>query len=198
MTRSLRDTLEEACAHGEVVRIIYHGGSQPGTVRSISIIAVTELEVRARDLAVGLAKTFKLAKIELAEESTSTPEYNPIHPPGVELIGSIRDVLAAEVEQLQSLGWHVEVAEDAISLHRFFKNGKPRKSPDIELSYNKYTFDAFVDLDGVFKEERRKSHRPYRLDTRNLATAKTFVKMSSAFACFLAEAKALAPADLIN
>lgn len=198
MTRSIRDTLEEACANGEAVRIIYHGGSQPGTVRSISIIAVTELEVRARDLAVGVAKTFRLAKIELAETSTSTPEYDPIHPPGVELTGSIREVLAAEVEQLQSLGWHVEVAEGAISLHRFFKNGKPRKSPDIELSHNEYTFDSFVDSDGIFKEERRKSRRPYRLDTRNLATAKTFTKLSSAVACFLAEAKALAPADLIK
>ena len=193
MTRSIRETLQEACANGEVVRIIYHGGSQPGTVRSISIVSVTEHDVRARDLAVGLAKTFKFAKIELANPSRQSPEYDPTNHPVVELSGSIRQVLAAEVEQLQSLGWHVEVCEDNISLHRFFKNGKPRKTAEIILSYNEYTFDAFVDLDGVFKEERRKSRRPYRLDSRKLATAKSFIKLSSAVACFLGEAKAQAP-----
>lgn len=196
MKRSIRDTLEDACSNGEVVRIIYHGGSQPGTVRAISIISIAEADVRARDLAVGATKTFKLAKIELAEASTGTPEYDPLHPTSAELIGSIRAVLAAEVEQLQSLGWHVEVTDDEISLHRFFKNGKPRKSPDIRLSYNEYTFDAFVDIDGVFKEERRKSQRPYRLDTQNHAIAKSFIKLSSAVASFLAEAKEHAPADL--
>lgn len=198
MSRSIRETLAEACDNGEVVRIIYHGGSQPGTVRSVSIIAVSELEVRARDLAVGSVKTFKLEKMELAEASASTPEYNPAHAPTIELFGSIREVLEAAVEDLQSLGWHVEIAEQSISLHRFFKNGKPRKTPDILLSYNEYTVDVFVDLDGLLKEEARKSSRPYRLDSRNLATAKTFVKMSSAVACFLAEAKKLAPSDLIE
>jgi len=196
MSRSIRDTLTEACENGEVVRVIYHGGSQPGTVRSISIIAINELDVRARDLAVGAVKIFKLAKIELAEATMMIPEYNPVKPPAVDLSGSIGEILAAEVEKLQSLGWHVEVAEDAISLHRFFQNGKPRKRPDIELSYNKYTFDTFFDLDGAMKEDRRKSSRPYRLDSRNLATAKTFVKMSSAVTYFLAEAKALAPSGL--
>ena len=72
MSRSIRDLLTEACVNGEVVRIIYHGGSQPGTVRAISPIEVSKSEVRARDLAVGIAKTFKLAKIELAEASTSS------------------------------------------------------------------------------------------------------------------------------
>lgn len=198
MTLSIRDTLEEARKDGEVVRIIYHGGSQPGTVRSISIIAINELDVRARDLAVGVAKTFKLAKIELAEASTSTPEYDPTKPPAAELTGSIEIALAGEVEHLQSIGWHVEVDEDAISLHRFFKNGKPRKTPDIELIYNEYTFDAFVEAGGNFKEEMRKSCRPYRLSARSLVNARTFAKMSSAVACFLAEAKALAPKDLLN
>jgi hypothetical protein len=189
--------LLEASENGEVVRIIYHGGSQPGTVRSISIIAISELEVRARDLAVGIDKIFKLEKIELAEVSTSTPEYNPVLPPAVELTGSIREVLSAELEQLQSLGWHIEVADDVISLHRFFMNGKPRKTPDMQLTYNEYTIDAFVDIDGVFKEERRKSRRPYRVDSRNIRTAKTFTKISGAVTCFLAEAKVLAPTDLI-
>jgi len=195
MSRSIRDILAEACDNGEVVRIIYHGGSQPGTVRAVSPIAVSELEVRARDLAVGIAKTFKLAKIELAEASTSAQEYSSINPAAVELIGTIREVLADEAGQLQSLGWHVAITEDSISVHRFFKNGKPRKTPDIELSYVEYTIDQFIEPDGTFKEERRKSSRPYRLASRNYAAAKAFKKMSGAVASFLNEAKALAPAN---
>lgn len=193
MSRSIRDTLAEACDNGEVVRIIYHGGSQPGTVREISVIAVSELEVRARDLAVGTAKIFKLAKIKLADASTTTPSYNPTPPPAVELTGTIREVFADEVAQLQSLGWHVEISDYTISVHRFFKNGKPRKTSDIELSYAEYIIDAVIEADGTFKEERRKSSRPYRLTSRNYAAAKAFKKMSGAVAGFLIEAQALAP-----
>jgi hypothetical protein len=196
MSQSIRDTLVEACDNGEVIRIVYHGGSQPGTVRDISIITICGLDVRARDLAVGTTKNFNLAKIELADPSTTAPHYNPNHPPDVEPTGTIREVFDEMAGVLKSLGWHVEISDDAISLCRYFKNGRPRKASDIKLCYSEYVTDAFVDADGIFNEEKRRSTRPYRLTSRIDASAKTFKKISSAVSGFLIQAHAQAPVKL--
>ena len=61
---------------GEIVQIVYHGGSQPGTLWEIMLLAVTEEEVRARDLAVGIEKNFKLADVELVGPDTVAPQYD--------------------------------------------------------------------------------------------------------------------------
>lgn len=195
MNQSIREKLQAACETGEVIRIVYHGGSQPGTLREISPILVSESDVHARDLAVGTTKTFKLSKIELADMTAGTPEYDPIQPAVVELTGTIPEVLTDDVRRLESMGWHILFADNSISVHRCFKNGKPRKTADIELSYTEYTVDAFVDVHGILKEEKRKSIRPYRLASRNFASAKTFKNMSTAVAAFLNEAKLLAPVN---
>ena len=195
MSESVRETLKTAADTGEVIRIIYHGGSQPGTVREISPISVSDHELLARDLATSITKTFKLAKLELTDEGTETPEYNPTAAPAAEETHTIGEALAGKVPGLESMGWHVKLSGDAISVHRFFKNGKPRKMPDIELSYNECTLDVFIELDGTVKEEKRKSSRPYRLSSRNFASARTFGKMSGAVSAFLDETRALAPTN---
>ena len=66
MSDDLRSRLISAATAGEIIRVIYHRGSQPGTVREIAPVGVTDEEVRARDLAAGIDKAFKLAHLELA------------------------------------------------------------------------------------------------------------------------------------
>jgi len=195
MSQSVRDLLAQACHTGEVIRIIYHGGSQPGSVREITAIKVSDSDVQARDLAVGAVRTFKLAKIELARHSTGAPVYDPNKQSVVELSGTIQDLLSGDLPKLESMGWHVRLSDNAIAVHRFFKNGKPRKTPDVELSYHEYTVDMVVDLDGTIREESRKSRRPYRLTSRNFVSAKTFNKTTSAVLAFIQEATTLAPAE---
>ena len=48
MPDSLREILDQAAKNGEVIRIVYHSGSQPGTVREIVPMEVTNTELRAR------------------------------------------------------------------------------------------------------------------------------------------------------
>jgi hypothetical protein len=193
MPQSVRDTLAKSVNTGEVIRIIYYGGSQPGSVREISPIIVSESEVRALDLATGIMKLFKLSKIEFADGSTSNPAFDPAAPPARDLSGTIRQVLSRNVADLELMGWQVRISDDSISVHRFFKNGKPRKAPDIDLSYAEFTVDMFIELDGTMKEERRKSSRPYCLRSPNFASARTFVNMSNAVSAFLDEASTIAP-----
>jgi len=60
----VEELLREAAETGEIVTVIYHGGSQPGTKRRLAPITVTAREIRARDIPTGEVKNFLLSKIE--------------------------------------------------------------------------------------------------------------------------------------
>lgn len=194
MSQPLRGVLAQAVNTGEVIRIVYHGGSQPGTVREIGPIKVSETEVVAEELASGVVKTFKLERIEIPDSSAHVVAYDPALSPPVDT-RCIKDVCDSTRQDLEAMGWHVEASETSIALHSFFKNGKLRKTPDVQLNYDEYIVDLVVDFDSPeLKEERRKSVRPYHVYSRRLTTAKSFGKISAAAASFLDEAKGLAPA----
>ena len=63
---TLRKILEEAIGTGELITIIYHGGSEPGSRRMISPIKVDDKIVRARCLTSNKVKGFSIDKIELS------------------------------------------------------------------------------------------------------------------------------------
>ncbi len=73
----LRARLAEAITAGEAIRIVYHGGSQPGTVREVLPLEVLDRMLRARDVAAGIDKHFLLAKLELASETTTAAVHDP-------------------------------------------------------------------------------------------------------------------------
>ena len=191
MTQSLRDTLERAAATGEVVRIVYHGGSQPGTVREVRPIAVSDVDLVAHCIASGTRKTFNMARIEIPA-SPDVRAYRPDPPTRDDR--PLGTIVQEALPELRALGWHVEVREDAVSLQTisFFKNGKPRKPIDVvQLSCMEFVVDAFVELDGL-QEETRISRRPYSVRSRRLGT-RTFTNKGRALALFWEEARALAP-----
>jgi len=210
---SLRDLLEAAAAAGESVRIIYHGGRQPGAVRAIRPLQVTDTEVRALDVVEGIAKTFVLDRMELPRPSVAAPEYQAPPPAGAEEPDrDLQALLADHVPALQALGWEVDLSPDSISLacvYAYFKNGKPRKRTPISLMYSTASRDIEEDdedgsisititLEGtrIEREARprpRRRGRPYYLTVRDAATTRTFAHGSHAVAAFLGEARRLAP-----
>ena len=84
-----------AAEAGEIVRVVYHRGSQPGTVREIAPIAVSDDEVTARDIAAGIDKTFRLAFLELAGPEMIAAAFDPEGP--VEDTRTIQVVLGSHV-----------------------------------------------------------------------------------------------------
>ena len=82
--RSMRDELRTrliaAATTGEIVTVVYHWGSQPGSVRNVVPIALSDEEVRAHDVAAGADKTFKLAHLELAWQHTTARATTPPRP----------------------------------------------------------------------------------------------------------------------
>ena len=194
MGDDLRARLLAAANAGEIVSIVYHRGSQPGTVRAILPITITHEEVRARDMAAEIDKTFKLAHLELAGLQTTARAYDPAGAPPAEDPQTVRAALSPHVPALQALGWHVELTENRISLHRFFKNGKPRKGYDVTMGFDEFTVDMFDDFDGLgLQRVTRPSKRPYNVSSAALPT-RTFVRLSIALRAFLDEARRLADA----
>jgi hypothetical protein len=193
MSDDLRARLIAAASAGEIVSIVYHGGSQPGTVREIVPIAIINEEIRARDIAAEIDKTFKLAHIELVGPQTSARAYDPSATPPVKDAQTVGTALAPHVPALQALGWHIELTANRISLHRFFKNGKPRKGYDVTMGFDEFTVDLFDDFDGRgLQTVTGPSKRPYNVSSSALPT-RTFVRLSLAMRMFLEEARRLAP-----
>jgi hypothetical protein len=165
---SVKDRISDAIQNGEVLRIVYLGGSQPGTAREIGPITVTNEEVLAEELATGRVKAFKLAKVEVLDEQEQVPSYDSTLPAPLEDSRSIGETLKDVRQELEQLGWYVQLDRDSIGLHRYFKNGKPKKGSDVGLSYEEWAMDLVDDFDGRgLKELRRPSQRPYRVHSRN-------------------------------
>ena len=190
MQDRVQQILADAAAQRKPVRIIYRGGTQPGRVREIVPISVSEREIRAKDVAAGIEKTFILSRIDLAESQTQAKEYDPSAGRQIEDFQTIHEAFISRVNDFQALGWHVELSKDKLALHAFFKNGKPRKTPDVLLTYDEFTTDFIVDIDsGNLIEEKRRSTRPYRLEVRGAPSARSFQKLSNAITEFLANVK---------
>jgi predicted DNA-binding transcriptional regulator YafY len=161
---ALQQLLADAIDTGEIIRIVYRGGSRPGAVRDVIPLALTSDELRAHDVAAGIAKTFLLAKVETTE--------GPVTPAtGAQ---TVQEAIAPKLSELQALGWRVELTTDVATLHASFKNWKPRKSPSVSLSFDEYTVDFFIDIgdegEWVDREERRRSRAPYHVSSTSLRT----------------------------
>ena len=154
-------TLEAAIGTGELLTMSYAGGSQPGATRMISPIKVEGDKVRARCYTSNRIKVFNINKITIIERNssgeTSYKDGQPTPEPS-----TLTEAIEPHVEELTSMGWHLELSEEKVGVYRFFKNGKMRKTPDVYMIYQEYTTDYFdQDLGGELIEHKRKSSRPW-------------------------------------
>lgn len=177
---SIERRLNEAAETGETIAIIYHGGSQPGTKRRLSPIKATPKELRARDLATDEVKTFLISKIEIVQDNHPATEYVPGFVAPSEFT-NLLEALGSKVKELEAIGWYVNLSESSVSVHRYFKNGKPRKGGDA----------------GILKNEEG-TNRPWYVYGPDLVTARTFSHFGKAVELFLEQAFSHAPAKPSN
>jgi hypothetical protein len=204
----IHDMLQEAIDGGEVLKIKYHGGSQPGTVRQISPISISKDKVRARCLNSNAVKTFVIDKIEVCDRNDHNNEtqWDPAKKSEVKY-GSFAAFCGLHRSELESLGWHVNSDANFISLHRRFKNGKPLKGSDVSLDYSDYeeyvsdlavviikaSDGVGVDLDGELREENIREHRrPWLVRARGMES-RTYAKLDRAADSFMERARLLSP-----
>ena len=140
----IEQRLRQAIQAGEMLTIIYNGGSNPGTSRKIAPISLTGSKLSAHCYASNAVKTFAIDRIVLPEEevAASAPTWTPKPARPVEY-STLAELSEQNRETWQTLGWHVELAETMLSLHRYSKRGSGSlKYPDVTLTYEPFAESA--------------------------------------------------------
>ncbi|EOO8726807.1 hypothetical protein I5R18_RS00010 [Escherichia coli] len=70
MNENVRHILLDAIENKKSLTVIYLGGSQPGTLRDISPISISEDKLRARCHSTDAVKFFNIGKIQLPSDSS--------------------------------------------------------------------------------------------------------------------------------
>jgi hypothetical protein len=183
MIQSARDVLVRAAGTGEIVRVVYHGGSQPGSARMIVPIIIDDTRVVAQCLASGMRKTFRIDSLEVLAPEARAEDYRA-DPSEAER--PFPEVFLRSVAELEDLGWHVKITEDTISLHVFLKSGKPRSAPVVRLWRAEFTGVSEVDANGfdtgVFRE--RLSALPYHVSSPRMTRVASMKAQARAVAMF--------------
>jgi hypothetical protein len=128
----IRERLESAADAGEMVSIIYHGGSRAGIARRVLPVRVTEDAVWAIEADGEQRKQFKLAKIELAPEGV---EARNLSDEPAEGPANLEDALTPYLADLEASPWVLVREPSHAALLGRFKNGKLRKRPKLSISY---------------------------------------------------------------
>lgn len=193
----IKTILQEAISTGELLTIIYNGGSQPGSTRMISPIKIIEdNKIRARCYTSNKVKTFIIEKIEITENNSGNTSYiegkKPVEPK------TIREAFKPHVSKLETLGWYVKFEENYIGLYRYFKNGKLRKTSDVSCIYSEFITDYIdVDADEELKYHEEKSARPYYVKSFE-HDGRSYKYLSKAVTLFLEYAKSGANTFFFN
>jgi len=187
--------LQEAIETGEIITIIYKGGSKPGAKRDISPISISNGKVRARCHSSNAVKHFMLEKIDLAVSGETKSEFwEDVEKKEDKTYESLESIYNEFNSSFKDMGWYVFMENNSLSLHRKQKRAnKPLKASSVSLDYNEYTSDFVMGIDGEIREENiRKSTRPYALRANGKNT-KTYGHLSSAVPQFIEWANELAP-----
>lgn len=192
-TKETEKRLGEAIATGEVLNIIYQGGSQPGTIREISPISIKGDRVQVRCFSSRKIKLFNIEKITIidTDKAQQALVWQSSAQP-VSHYDSVAELFEKEKEFFEQLGWHIEGSNDSLSLHSRFKNGKPLKSSDVSLDYEEYTYDILYGDDGEFHEKKRKKVKPWTVRGKNKDT-RTYGNFNAAVNTFKEWAALMAP-----
>lgn len=183
MSEAIEKVLKDAARAGEVVAIIYHGGSQPGTLRQIAPISVSGNIVWARSFPQNVVKSFSVSKIAFPDDADPpSDKYDPDFKPALryktlsEFFAHIRVVFA--MGGMSS--WHVAYEKDPdspnerVGVFAKLKNGNIRKHPTWALHFETNRFD-----DAGIVERKRKWLVIER--NRNMKSFTTLDKAAEAF-----------------
>lgn len=125
----IKAILQTAIGTGELINIVYNGGSEPGKSRMILPIKIEDNKLRARCYVTEAVKVFNIDKITIPNHDMI--DYTGDHKEPDTLQQAVEPIMF----ELKALSWDIELSKDSICLFSFFKNGKRRKTPDVSLSY---------------------------------------------------------------
>tara|TARA_R110002051_G_C8753561_1_gene500543 strand:+ start:403 stop:1014 length:612 start_codon:yes stop_codon:yes gene_type:complete len=194
-----------ACAEEKgKISIIYHGGSQPGSIREILPIRIDGKMLHAKCAITNRFKMFSMEKVELEDNASNISETDPIaqtdhlNPEYHELeqYEDFQDFLEKETNRFESMGWKVEMQDEmteladglycrflSLGLFLTFKSGKKQKHPVIVFHL------LPCEIEGDYWEQKA---RPYSIQGRSI-NSKSFVNLDKAAHYFIQQATEIAP-----
>ncbi|GIU15681.1 hypothetical protein TUM4261_33070 [Shewanella sp. c952] len=162
---SVAKSIRASLRTGEVLTIIYNGGSQPGIVREIVPIQLLhgDEKVRARCMLSGVTKVFIVDKIALMDSDGVITEGHDFVP--VKKYGCMEELYDATVLLLGEKPFHINKSSDAISVHKIWKNGNPHKGSLLSMSFFEFTSGEcfFDELGNMTESEPKLSTRPWSI-----------------------------------
>lgn len=197
----LVDLLERAARTGEIVTLAYSGGSRPGQPRQIVIESCSTTDVRAYEPAAHSQKQYKIPKILWAEDSSGKRIVTECPMPEPQLSLPVFDTLQKYGDYLRNEfregGWHVHEEPNMLGVGTCFKNGKPRKTPSIAVTFFDRTTDFVwdIEVDNVVEAKRELTgrERPWRVDSWRFKQGRSFGSLYSAMELFISEVRGSDP-----
>lgn len=177
----LAERLNEAAIARAPVTILYRDGSRESVHRVLPIAATTRV-LRARDLATDRVRVFLLTHLVIVEEiaDAAAPPPGPATPARPP---SERELMAAQVDELRRLGWHVVVASERLSVHLRHSDGKPIKAAAAYVARNTGK--------GISRVAMR---RPWTVVAPGIPKARAIARLDKAIELFMTHARMHAPA----
>lgn len=178
---AISEYLLKAIESGEVLNIIYHGGSKPGGIRTIIPRSTEGDALKAVDTEQNRVKSFSISKIEILDKNNEIIKFDidEKQTKKESISITIEKIYEAFKETLEGFGWNVSFEEGVnekgshlkfICLYDSYKNGKPKSKPSV-----------------IFYTSTSKS-RPCGVGSLRMET-RTFKSLDNAFKLFLEEAQ---------
>jgi hypothetical protein len=130
------DWLRMSVGSGEVLKIIYNGGSQPGTSREVLALKIEDGMLFAKCIVSNKQKSFSINKIQIPSDADETPVFHK----NVSSLKfqNINQFLDENIKEIEGMGWIIKSNEEEITLYRKLKNGKMGKKVESRLAYEKF------------------------------------------------------------
>lgn len=166
---SVVETLRASIRTGEIVTIIYHGGSNPGASREIFPIGIMpgDEKLRARCIVDGATKMFKIDKISIVDGDGVIDIAKDISQS--KLYTSLKELYIDAIPLFDAEKFHIELGDNELSVHKKWKNGKHQKGVVIDICYrDEYTALEFNYNSGQFDEVIKTPNRPWYIGGKNV------------------------------
>ena len=199
--KELIEFLQGIAGTGEIVTIAYGGGSRPGEARQLVVASCSESDFRAYEGTSRQTKQYKIEKVLWAEDGsgrkiTSSDNVQVFESalPRLESLDQYAEFLKKEFERA---GWYVHRSDGTFGVGTCFKNGKPKKTPSIAISYFDRSSDTVWDLEKndfvTVKKDLTGRERPWRVDSWRFKEGRAFGSLYSAIELFVEEVRASDP-----
>lgn len=182
--------INQAINNKEAIKIKYYSGSQPGAIRILVPVSLSEGNFRARyvNSQIRGTKIFNIKHVEFDfSDNEENYDFNIVKKSRSlsekkEIYTSMADVMEKHADEIKSMGFSIESSDDWIGVFSFFKNGKKRKTTDISIAYNEFNEKLTFSLSWELTQEP--SDRPYAVRAKS-KTTRAFKYRDSAVEHFL-------------